>query len=444
IWSILLLILAPCCSIADDDVIDAKSTDVYERGGGFVGEFVNESESANYSRINGFVARPNSAVLNSINVEWQPLKRDSLGNLCQMQGRLITPNGGQAKTVDWFQGFAVYIAKKPGIKLDWSKGIEEENETTVGLFGRVKKDGTFVFALKLSQILCRRDEEQAYQIGIALAEHSGTVDEQKITWKQETPVLPATIRMLKLPAAPPITRELALINDARTWEHSFSNSEKVIRAVNALRPLGKEKALQTLETYLVLSENGGESRDEEIVFWIIRLLFEPIRLNDRIPPPGIAVAFLDPQSPALPLWPIGPLELVHDIPFMLGTRCGMGGLPEQPTSQIEWVRRFGVVRDKPLTPTKDPLTSAEELITSDRFKNLFQGEDAKDDRDRKVREIRSQALDMVGDFLKPFPEDIDDEEVLSKIWNTRLAEAVELQITWDERTQRFVSKTKQK
>ena len=35
---------------------------------------------------------------------------------------------------------------------------------------------------------------------------------------------------------------------------------------------------------------GDYFSDQDVVFWIVRLLFEPIRLDDRIPPPANAVS----------------------------------------------------------------------------------------------------------------------------------------------------------
>jgi hypothetical protein len=436
IWSVLLVSCCASLSIADDDSIDAKATDTYERGGGFLDELGDEKQSTEYSKINGFRPRPSPEVLNSVNIEWQPLKRDVLGNVCYLQGRLITSRSGQVKPIDWFQGLTVAIAMAPATKLDWSKGIDQE--LAVGLIGRVRRDGTFQFQLDLSRIQSRRHIEQSYQLGITLAEHQGTEETQTLTWNLEKAVLPATVQMVKLLAAPPIARELELINDARKWQHGDKDAAGLIRAVNALRPLGKEKALQALEKYLELHENSNIF-DNEIIFWIIRLLFEPARLNDRIPQPGIAVAFLESKSPAFALWPIGPLVLINDVPFFVGTRCGMGGLPEQPTSHIEWVRRFGVIRENVLTPTRNPLESAEQLIQSVRFKNLVPIDEFKDGFHREVHEIRTQALGNVSEFLKPLPRSFDSS-VLDKAWKDRLAEAKELQIAWDEQTQRFVSK----
>jgi hypothetical protein len=440
IWSVLLVSCCASLSIADDDSIDAKATDTYERGGGFLDELGDEKQSTEYSKINGFRPRPSPEVLNSLNIEWQPLKRDVLGNVCYLQGRLITLNAGEVKPIDWFQGLTVAIAIAPATKLDWSRGIDQE--LAVGLIGRVRRDGTFQFQLDLSKIQSRRDIEQSYQIGIVLAEHEGTEETQTLTWNLEKAVLPATVQMVKLLAAPRIDRELELINDARKWQQGDDDAEKLIRAVNALRPLGKEKALQTLEKYLELHKNSNmfsNMFDDEIIFWIIRLLFEPARLNDRIPEPGIAVAFLEPKSPAFALWPIGPLVLINDVPFFVGTRCGLGGLPEQPTSHIEWVRRFGVIREKSLLPAQNPLENAEHLIQSERFKNLRHRDEVLCCFDRKVHAIRTQALGTVSELLKPLPDNYD-ASVLDKAWKDRLAEAKKLQIAWDEQTQRFVSK----
>jgi hypothetical protein len=161
--------------------------------------------------------------------------------------------------------------------------------------------------------------------------------------------------MIDIPAVPVISKELELINAARGWPFENPNTVALIRAVNALRLLGKEQALATLEKYIELvDETDIIGNESNIVFWIIRVLFEPSRLDQQIPPPAIAVGAPDATLAEGARWPLNPLTIVGDIPFMVGSRMMMGGLPEHPKSHIQWARRHGILRDTPLEPSMDP------------------------------------------------------------------------------------------
>ncbi len=37
-------------------------------------------------------------------------------------------------------------------------------------------------------------------------------------------------------------------------------------------------------------------------------------------------------------WPLDPMGLVGDVPFMLGRQVALGGVEEQPQSHIHWAR----------------------------------------------------------------------------------------------------------
>ena len=163
------------------------------------------------------------------------------------------------------------------------------------------------------------------------------------------------------------------------------------------QPLGKERALAVLEEYVALTRRFDYFSDQEIVFWIIRLLFEPIRLDDRIPVPGIAVFLVDRGSAEALQWPLNPMAVSADVPFMVGRRSD-GGHAEPPSSHIRWARLHGVIRDDPLVPTANPLAAAEAILNSRGFKAL-------DDfsRAQATEAIRSQALAMVEGIVQPNP-----------------------------------------
>jgi hypothetical protein len=376
-------------------------------------------------------ARPEDNTLKSITVVWKPLELDALGHLCRVRGQLRIPTQtpGHTEPINWFQGVSIYLAMQPDTKLDWTNGIDLNS--AVGKTDVVNTSGEFSLSFDLrDDVHHNRKLVQSFQFGLALATHA---DGQRVHWTSRTPAIPASLAMLSLPAARPLSRELELIDAAACWPFSDPKGVELIRAVNALRPLGKDQALATLEKYVELTKDSQYTFDgQEIVFWIIRLLFEPIRLEDRIPSPAIAVFLVEDNSPEAHFWPLNPIELVEGIPFMVGRRIGLGGHPEHPSSHIQWARRHGVIRDEPLIPTKNPLAAAEALLTSPRFRQLDEWA-----RESGTDSIRSQALAMIGDLVKPLPKKHRTKSQQNLDWADRLAEAEKLQIHWDPKQEKF-------
>ena len=87
-----------------------------------------------------------------------------------------------------------------------------------------------------------------------------------------------------------------------------------------------------------------------------------------------------------------------DLPFMVGVRIGMGGMPEPPEDRIAWARRYCVLRDQPLQPSVNPILAAQTLLESRQFQLLDEYH-----RRTATSEIRSQALAMAHGLLPPFP-----------------------------------------
>lgn len=396
-----------------------------------------------YAPIKGFKPRPAAAVLNSITVEWRPAERDPLGNYCRFRGQLRFSDKTVVKPVDWFQGVTVYLASLPGKQRDWSNGLVNEAEDfqdkDVALATTVKPDGTFEASVDLRQLQSQRGENQEFQIGLVLAQHIGDYQEHKVNWDTKDPVIPSTVRMFLIPAATRLPLELELINRANGWPESNPNSVNLIRAVNALRPLGKQRALATLEKYVELLGEHATLVEQEVIFWIIRLLFEPVALGDAIPVPGIGMHLLNREAPESALWPLNPMEVVNDIPFMVGRPYGFEGEYESPALHIARIRIPCVLREHPLSPTLNPLVAAEMLLSSPKFKRL-----GNLDRKSAIESIRKQALAMVPDLLEPLPERrFFDDPSDNTVWQERLAKARALRIEWDPQADRFVSRGNQ-
>ena len=107
-------------------------------------------------------------------------------------------------------------------------------------------------------------------------------------------------------------------------------------------------------------------------------------------------------------WPLNPMAVSRDVPFMVGHEIDRGGgMPEDPSVHIRWARLHGVIRDDPLIPRSNPLAAAEAILDSESFKALDGFT-----RNRATQAIRSQALAMVQGLLEPIrvPENVDDDQ----------------------------------
>lgn len=140
----------------------------------------------------------------------------------------------------------------------------------------------------------------------------------------------------------------AILDRASSSEFESYLPTTVIEAVNALQPLGKDRALDAIEAYLARAD---QESDRHGLFLVMRVLFEvpaepghhpPLRLGGSVPPPPA-----DPTS--LPLFPIA---LIGDIPLMLVSGYVLGGEPEPLAGHLAHFRAHGTIRTQPLRPVQ--------------------------------------------------------------------------------------------
>jgi len=115
----------------------------------------------------------------------------------------------------------------------------------------------------------------------------------------------------------------------------------VIQAVNALQPLGKEKALDALNESLKAVASGQSPYG---MFWVLRVLFD---VNTGFPPVRLGQPF--PAAPAdttkLPRFPI---MMVGDVPLLVVRGYTLQGFPEPISTHLDYFRKHGVIRSTPL------------------------------------------------------------------------------------------------
>ena len=88
---------------------------------------------------------------------------------------------------------------------------------------------------------------------------------------------------------------------------------------------------------------------------------------------------------------------------------GFSGMPEEPRSHIRFVRRYFVIRDTPLHPSRDPILTAQQLIESPLVSKMPER-----DRATAIGDIRNQAMLLIPDQrIAVLPKTADDEAWLA-------------------------------
>lgn len=121
----------------------------------------------------------------------------------------------------------------------------------------------------------------------------------------------------------------------------------VIEAVNALVPLGKDRALVAIEAFLAKQDLANDPHQG--LFLVLRVLFE------ADPHPLLVLGGSRPAPPSSPSsLPRFPIVIVDDVPLMLVAGYTLRGLPEPVTSHVEYYRKHGTLRAAPLAPSAGP------------------------------------------------------------------------------------------
>jgi hypothetical protein len=178
-----------------------------------------------------------------------------------------------------------------------------------------------------------------------------------------------------------------LIREAADDDFAGYRPRPVVNATNALQPLGKGAALDSLEEYLAGCDLSVTS--QRGLFWVLRTLFEvpddpgfhpPVLLGSSTPPPPARLE-------ALPRFPVA---LVRDIPLLLVSGFVLGGAAEPVTAHILHFRRTGRIRTGLLQPSDDADGVVEE------FAEIFHRAYGEAAPWEVVDRVRRQAHDIAG------------------------------------------------
>lgn len=144
-------------------------------------------------------------------------------------------------------------------------------------------------------------------------------------------------------------QDVALLLDAasgmRCDDH---NPSRVIAAVNALIPLGKDAALLAIQR--CATRQGSPDRTGLGLFWILRVLFVVTKEQGGYPVPLLGGPSVPPPSDR-DLLPQYPIVVVDDVPLLAITGYTLSGFPQPVEQHIDYFRQCGSLRSDLLVPS---------------------------------------------------------------------------------------------
>jgi hypothetical protein len=200
--------------------------------------------------------------------------------------------------------------------------------------------------------------------------------------------------------------------------------QPLIAAVNALQPLGKEKALAVISEYLRVSSDF-DSPAREGTFLLMRALFDVPADPGYMP--TMFVGGPSPQPPKDPkVFPRFPLSLEGDVPLLLVSGYILAGKAQDPEEHIKYFTTNGVFRSSQLKPTDTPSKILQTLVDS--FPDTY---------GKKTTE-GAMLADQLLSLLAPVYQS-KESLVGNAAWWDEWKKAAALKLHWDATTQRYVA-----
>lgn len=348
---------------------------------------------------------------------------DQLGNNCTIAGELYDPE--TAKVISWSQPITVALDRSEvskGMASRWSNNEFIEHDCT-----KTETNGKFSVTFDIREFGRDLAKAQVHRVFLALGTQE--VDGERVTvrWTSEDALLKLDQETLEIPANPKLDRIQFLLNEAGKHEHSYQPAP-IIQAVNALHRLGKQKAVSVIEEHLKILREGDRrsSEEDDHVFTILRVLFEPVDPTAKFPVPRNFSATVY-GTEVEKEWPLNPIVFVGDIPFRYHrTMMGGSGTPEIAASHLEFVKQSCVLRERPLKPTLNPIQAAEMLCDSQKIRLL----EKKYSRPEAIDAIREQAISMLPNDLRA--EEYRAGKYREQDWTSVRKTAGDLILEWDD------------
>lgn len=202
----------------------------------------------------------------------------------------------------------------------------------------------------------------------------------------------------------------------------------LVRAVNALHPLGKARALDVVDEFLRVS-SWLDDPGREGVFLVMRVLFE-------VPAGGMPAMAVGAPSPAPPndptLLPRFPIVMIGDLPLKLVGGYMLAGHPQHPEDDVAAFRKVGTLRARPLAPAVTALADLDAFLAGPIARQVS--------LDRTY--LMDQALRFFGTVYRPAQRAPDAWILDAKQWATHRAAIAKLAPTWNPNTQQMEDRGK--
>lgn len=222
-----------------------------------------------------------------------------------------------------------------------------------------------------------------------------------------------------------LLRDIDAVPDPLFSVWSF-DPRPLIRAVNALQSLGREKALAVVGEYLrVTMDTCCEPQywcgdGSQRLYPVMNLLFEA------------------PDAPDFDIHFI-PILVQDDVPILMWFSAGVGGALGFPPEALDHYRKHGTFRARPLTPPERPLDIVAYLDATrgwERVGTTIPNETkrlaAMNQLLRLIEPVYPTEADRNGNRIAP-GEDLDAR------WRRILEEVARLPIRWDARRQTYIA-----
>lgn len=240
--------------------------------------------------------------------------------------------------------------------------------------------------------------------------------------------LKQTISALKIQDSKPLSTTLQLINGTPSPIGWYYDPVAVIRAVNHLRAIGKEKTIAAMREYLTIARgpdfgahrppdpNNIETSNQWCLALLIPLVFEST--NSAHPFPA----------------KIDRVTLEDDIPFHNVYIKRTSSSPQRTDSLVDWAEKYGKIISKQLRPSDHPLDAADRI-----YQKLLKA-DPTDSNSGLKEHLRSQAWRAIRLLVEPEDKHdyrVKDEKFSDHMWNRFKEKANRLKIRWNEQKQEY-------
>jgi hypothetical protein len=223
------------------------------------------------------------------------------------------------------------------------------------------------------------------------------------------------------------------------------NPTPLIRAVNELLRFERTRIRTILRRHVQLAREASAGdhleSDDQRLFLIERLLFQPAGDETALPPILIGVPDVSPGQDT-ESWPIFPLALVDEIPFLVVGGYNLAGLPQSPLEYLEVCLDRCKQREVALAPQASPIDAVEKLLNSYRWRRLIPTAST----GWYAGLLYRQALRALEPLYVVAPGDLDalyrpSKEERERIWTKHAAEVRELRPSWSAAKQQYVAQS---